>query len=91
MKDPKNNRYINNLALLSLLEQAVSTHHDMRFSQILANFGYVISSVPNNLTSDRTWKNEFYLESSDLLGRVAKANENINKALEETNEESEED
>lgn len=59
------NRYAINHILLIKLGDLISDNPDMRFSQILSNFGFVKEIGTG-------WKDEFFLESEDLLKRVEK-------------------
>jgi len=62
------------LALLGLLGQLVIENPNMRFSQILQNYGFVKPARPINPAHAEEfnvqWQNEFYLEPVALLKRV---------------------
>lgn len=64
------NRQRYNLELIDLLEMMVAKHPELRMGQILTMYG-VIDYDKEALFSPK-WKNEFYLESEDLLERVKK-------------------
>lgn len=65
-----------NNELIHELIQLVNKHPDLRFGQILQNFNFVeTKEVNETVDSGRKsfslyWKDEFYLESTDLLKRV---------------------
>lgn len=66
-----------NIDLLNRLEYLIEKHPDMRFSQILQNFGFV---KPQRAVRDPgriSWQNEFYIEGSDLLTRVIRRIEDM--------------
>jgi hypothetical protein len=59
-----------NIDLLNLLEFLIERHPDMRFGQILQNFGFVKAERPAKSENRISWQNEFYLEGSEILERV---------------------
>lgn len=63
-----------NRTISDILIQLIEDNPDMRFGQILANFGFV-EDTPMDYSDpsgfkQADWKNEFSLESSTLLSRV---------------------
>jgi hypothetical protein len=66
------NRQENNLLLLNRLYEIVLKQPDSRFSQILANYGFVREIVIDRLL----WVNEYYTEPNEVVERVE---ENIKK------------
>ena len=71
-----NPRHSSNLALVEILAAAIEKHPDMRFSQILLGFGFVLNQ-PMGSSQNMVWKDEYYLESSELLKRVKQLAEQI--------------
>ena len=64
-------RYSANLKLLFKLSTLIQENPELRFSQILNNYGFTRTVRPvNPETSMVDWVNDFYLESEDLLERV---------------------
>lgn len=61
-----------NIDLLNLLEFLIEKHPDMRFGQILQNFGFVKAERPAKPENRISWQNEFYVEGGQLLERVRK-------------------
>lgn len=59
-----------NDTLLILLEDLIKKYPDMRFSQILSNFGFVKMSERDANFMPTTWVDEYYLESKEVLKRV---------------------
>lgn len=57
-------RAVSNLALVQNLFDLVEKNPDLRFGQILVNYGF----VKNDSTGH--WRDEFFLESSKTLQRV---------------------
>ncbi len=67
--DKKNkNRQQYNQELAAILIGYLQTYPDIRFSQILVNFGFVKADYDDLI--ENYWHDEFYLESADLLERV---------------------
>lgn len=65
----KSDRYKANLALIETLKAVVlSDQGEQRFSQILRNYGFVLSIW--GLADDNVWADEFNLEPKLLLERV---------------------
>ena len=64
-----NDRLVSNRLILSLLSEAVEKNPDMRFHQILQNFGV---EVPNS--------DQFYEESSKTLSDLAKEYDKLAKS-----------
>ncbi len=62
-------RQEDNRVLVKKLERLIEVYPDQRFGQILFNYGFVSHDTPR---SDGliVWKDEFYLESRELLRRV---------------------
>lgn len=54
-----------NRELMVILYDLIENNPDLRFGQILSNFGF----VKNKSTGDG-WKDEFYLEPEHVLNRV---------------------
>lgn len=69
------NRLYYNRDLIDRLSTYIEANPDMRFSQALLNLGYVKQLPESEKYPFPTclWKDEFYLESSELLDRVKKA------------------
>ena len=63
-----NDRIANNRLIVSLLSEAVEKNPDLRFHQILQNFGV---EVPNS--------DQFYEESSTTLSNLAKEYDKLAK------------
>lgn len=63
-----------NRRLVEILSRLVESNPDQRFSQILRNNSFVRETRGVNAESGVAmgveWKNEFYLESTELLERV---------------------
>lgn len=55
-----------NQELVKILDLLVQNNPDLRFSQILQNYGFI---NPSN-TNDKEWLNEFYTEPEKVLERV---------------------
>lgn len=73
MRFSKSNLYGANLELIFILVRLVQNNPQMRFSQILVNFGFVKNELQHDdvfITKLGPWKDEFYLESKDLLKRI---------------------
>lgn len=64
-----NDRIANNRLIVSLLSEAVEKNPDLRFHQILQNFGV---EVPNS--------DQFYEESSTTLSNLAKEYDKLAKS-----------
>lgn len=64
-----NDRLANNRLIVSLLSEAVEKNPDLRFHQILQNFGV---EVPNS--------DQFYEESSTTLSNLAKEYDKLAKS-----------
>lgn len=81
------NRYEKNKELLQKLQELIENNKDLRFSQILAVYGFVRETRPISTSSDLyscvNWTNEFYLESKDLFKRVEKRINDIDNAKKE--------
>ena len=69
-----------NKELVKLLSELIEQHPDLRFSQILFNFGFVKQDRPANPNLGVGWQNEFYLESEKVLKRVLERLENAPKS-----------
>lgn len=54
-----------NRQLVIVLYDLIENNPDLRFSQILSNFGFV-----QNKEDGEGWKDEFYLEPEHVLNRV---------------------
>lgn len=63
-----------NLQILSKLIELVNEYPELRFSQILYNYKFVIDSETSSKYGEDEWKNEFNLESKKLLERITKEN-----------------
>ena len=59
-----------NRELVAKLLLLVEEYPDARFGQILRNAGFVRELRPVSPDVGVDWKNEFYLESKELLARV---------------------
>jgi len=55
--------------LVRRLSGLVEAHTDLRFSQILSNFGFVTSDS-RDLASNEAWRDEFHVEPDAILERV---------------------
>jgi hypothetical protein len=64
-----NPRFIANMKLLDILKKVIKSQPDIRFSQALCNLSMVVGLDSDGLPCE-AWKDEFYLESADLLKRV---------------------
>jgi hypothetical protein len=65
------NRLKNNRKLVRLLKKLVENNPDLRFGQILANWGFVDETVPEMSSMvNRYWKDEFMTESITIRKRV---------------------
>jgi hypothetical protein len=79
-------RYVHNMALIEELTMLVKGNPDLRFGQILRNFGFVATNSVKNNAGDivTVWHDEFNVEPDDLLKRVR---EYINLYMTEPSEE----
>lgn len=59
------NRMSANQELVKILDLLVQNHPELRFGQILANYGFINPSKDN-----QDWLNEFYTEPEKVLARV---------------------
>ena len=66
-----------NEKLIGILNRLVQNNPDLRFSQILHNFGFVKPDRPTKDAGDN-WQNEFYLEPLKVLQRVTQRINNEN-------------
>lgn len=66
-----------NIELLNKLEYCIERYPDMRFSQILQNFGFIKPIRPAKDSSQVDWQNEFYVEGGQLLDRVIRRIEDV--------------
>lgn len=64
-----------NLQLAELLLYLIDKNPTMRFSQILQNFGFIVSAR-HSVDGMSLWANEFYTESEYILKRVSERVEN---------------
>ena len=65
-----------NLEILRLMYEYAEANPDMRFGQILSGSAVIMSGEifdPENRQLGNFWWDEYYLESDDLLKRVAMA------------------
>lgn len=60
-----------NREILRILSERVEALPDVRFGQLLRNLTMVLERV-DTTTGEIVWKDEFYLESADLLKRIEK-------------------
>jgi len=67
----------NNLELQKLLHFLIIMNPNMRFSQILLNFGFVKQERPAKPEARISWQDEFYMEPEVVLKRVKKRIEDI--------------
>ncbi len=63
-------RQESNRKLTSYLIDLIEQHPDLRFGQILYNFGFVKPARAVKEPGEQPWQNEFYVEPGDLLLRV---------------------
>lgn len=68
-------RFECNMVLIDILKEYLKEHKDIRFSQALSNLDFVKKVQHTNECGDegfeyQYWKDEFYLESKDLLKRI---------------------
>lgn len=63
-------RYEANLKLLFKLSELIQKYPELRFSQILNVHGFTRTIRPTALEVGTDWRNDFYLESEDLLERI---------------------
>lgn len=61
-----------NWKLINHLQYLNIKYPDMRFSQLLQNFGFIKPERPVKDPGRINWQNEFYLEGDKLLERVEK-------------------
>ena len=61
------NRQDANKEILSILAGMIEDYPDQRFSQILCNYGFATMEYGRDFNY---WKDEFYLESTELLKRL---------------------
>lgn len=66
----KLDRQMNNEFLLHELEHLINIHPDLRFSQILQNYGFIKPERPARPENKIGWQNEFYVEPEVILERV---------------------
>ncbi len=59
-----------NQELVDILQYLVETEPDLRFSQILYNYGFVKPIRPARPELALDWQNEFYYEPTRILARV---------------------
>lgn len=71
-------RHQTNKRLLEILSRLIENNPDLRFSQILYNFGFVKGLRPANPDLGVDWQNEFYEEPGKILERVVRRAEDIN-------------
>lgn len=77
----KTNRLECNRKLVRKLLNIVEEYPDLRFSQILQNFDFVTPVEVTEVgrggreTTSLVWRDEFYLESNELVKRVYKEKE----------------
>lgn len=67
-----------NQKLVDILQTLVKQYPDMRFSQILGAFDFVLSEYEPHASGEaelatRVWRDEFYAEPDVILARVKKA------------------
>lgn len=55
-----------NQELVKILDLLVQNNPELRFSQILANYGFINPAKDN----EKEWLNEFYTEPDKVLARV---------------------
>lgn len=65
------NRLEANREILRILAERVEAQPEVRFGQLLRNMAAVLERV-DATTGGIVWKDEFYLESTDLLKRIEK-------------------
>lgn len=70
LADFNNPRFVSNIELIEILTEYVNMYPDMRFGQILQNFGFIKPNRPANPERMIDWQNEFYVESDEILKRV---------------------
>jgi hypothetical protein len=64
-----------NLKLIEILTRLTYQYPDLRFSQMLFNFGFVKDASKDVMTATgpettRCWADEYYIESSELVKRI---------------------
>lgn len=71
----KEQRIHANRLLLEQLALMINEFPDLRFSQILSNFGFVKQYVSdmNGANANYSWVDEYYLEPNELLKRVTES------------------
>ena len=60
-----------NLQLLDILKDYLEKYPDQRFSQALANLGFVVA-LDDNEEPCEAWNDDYHLEPWDLMARVQK-------------------
>lgn len=74
-------RQENNLQLVAHLFNLIEEQPDLRFSQIMAVYGFTREVRPvNHADTQVDWCNEFYTEPAELLERVLKRIKDISEA-----------
>lgn len=69
------NRFNENTELLQILFDLVLKNPQLRFSQILNDYGFVIHNGIG--LSDVGWEDEYYVEPAEILKRVKKTIETL--------------
>lgn len=69
-------RKSNNQHLLYILETLITMYPEQRFSQILANYGFIKESRPTG-HHNVTWDNTYYEEPNVTVERVKKRMESL--------------
>lgn len=64
------NRLEANKRILKYLEECIEKYPEQRFGQILQNYAFIRPHRPAKENNMIDWKNEFYMESDELLKRV---------------------
>lgn len=72
-------RQDDNRDLLNHLSELIENNPDMRFSQILLAFGFVIIDEEVSSQEKLVWKDEFNTEPSVVLNRVVKSRKKFGK------------
>ena len=65
----RRDRLVCNMEIIRILTQAAENNPDLRFGQLLSALN-IVQNVSDSMTEDPVWKDEFYLESNELLNRI---------------------
>lgn len=73
------NRLEANQRLLEILNRIVQNNPDLRFGQILRNYGFIKEVRPGKPELCLEWQNEFYTEPAKVLARVEQRLRDLNE------------